>query len=96
MTRNAIATSPPKKPMVRPATAGPMIRAPLKTAELRATAFATSPRPTISTVNAWRVGMSTALVMPSSGREHEDVPDLHAAGDDEREQAKASAIWTPG
>ena len=62
--RNAALTSPPKKPIVRPAIAGPTIRAPLKIAELRATALATSSRPTISTVNAWRVGMSTALVMP--------------------------------
>ena len=43
-----------------------MIRAPLKMAALSAMALATSSRPTISTVKAWRVGMSTALVTPRS------------------------------
>ena len=51
-------------PMVRPATAGPSTRAALNIAELRATAVPTSSRPTISTENAWRVGMSTTLVRP--------------------------------
>ena len=55
-----------KAPIVRPAIAGPTIRAVLKTAEFSATALATSLRPTISTTNDWRVGMSTALVIPSS------------------------------
>ena len=51
-------------PMVRPAAAGPSTRAALNIAELRATAVPTSSRPTISTENAWRVGMSTTLVRP--------------------------------
>ncbi len=55
----------PKMPMVTPAIAGPTMRARLKVAEFIAMAFAMSSRPTISTANAWRVGMSTALVMPS-------------------------------
>ena len=47
-----------------PAIAGPTMRAMLKLAEFRATALPMSSRPTISTANAWRVGMSTALVSP--------------------------------
>ena len=53
-------------PISSPATAGPRIRDALNRAELSPTAFATSSRPTISTANAWRVGMSIALVMPRS------------------------------
>ncbi len=63
-SRNAVEI--PKAPIVRPATAGPMILAPLNIAELRATALAMSSRPTISTENAWRVGMSNTLVTPPS------------------------------
>ena len=37
----------------------------LNSAEFSPTAFATSSRPTISTANDWRVGMSTAFEMPS-------------------------------
>ncbi len=59
---NAIAT--PTAPMVRPATAGPMTRAPLNIAELRATALPMSSRPTISIAKAWRTGMSTAFTVP--------------------------------
>ena len=50
--------------MRTPPTAGPMMRAPLKVALLRATAFTTCSRPTISTTNDWRTGMSTALMQP--------------------------------
>ena len=53
-------------PIVSPATAGPSTRAALNIAELRATALPMSSRPTISTANAWRVGMSTTLVRPPS------------------------------
>ena len=49
-----------------PATAGPMIRAPLNIAELSATALPMSSRPTISTANDWRTGMSTAFAQPRS------------------------------
>ena len=48
----AKAAATPTSPIVRPATAGPMIRAPLNIAELSATAFGMSSRPTISTANA--------------------------------------------
>jgi len=48
-----------------PPTAGPTMRAALKTAELRAIALATSSLPTISTTNDWRAGMSTVLTRPS-------------------------------
>ncbi len=54
----------PNAPMVSPATAGPMTRAPLNIAELRATALPTSLGPTISMANDWRTGMSTALAIP--------------------------------
>ena len=57
LIRNAIEMS--NAPISRPATAGPMIRDALNIAELSPTALATSSRPTISTANAWRVGMST-------------------------------------
>ena len=55
----------PNAPIDRPAIAGPTTRAPLNRAELRATAGPTSSRPTISTENAWRTGMSTAFAIPS-------------------------------
>ena len=61
----AKAVATPNAPMARPAAAGPMTRAALNMAELSATAGPTSSRPTISTANAWRTGMSTALAMPS-------------------------------
>ena len=51
-------------PISRPATAGPRIREALNIAELSPTAFVTSSGPTISTANAWRVGMSIEFVMP--------------------------------
>ena len=50
--------------IVTPAIAGPAIRAMLNIAEFRATAFATSSRPTISMTKAWRTGMSTAFAQP--------------------------------
>ena len=56
----------PTRPIRMPPSAGPTIRAALKTAEFRPTAFVTSSTPTISMTNAWRVGMSTALTSPSS------------------------------
>ena len=59
------ASDVPNAAIDRPATAGPTIRAALKIAELSATAFVTSSRPTISTENACRVGMSMAFVKPS-------------------------------
>ena len=61
-TTKAIVT--PTAPMTRPATAGPMIRAPLNIAELSATALPMSSRPTISTANAWRTGMSIEFTVP--------------------------------
>ena len=56
----------PRAPMRMPPTAGPTIRAALNIAEFRPTALVMSSRPTISTTNAWRVGMSTAFTRPSS------------------------------
>ena len=55
----------PMTAMSSPAMAGPTMRVPLKTALLSATALAMSSRPTISTTNDWRMGMSNALTMPS-------------------------------
>ncbi len=54
LTKNAGPT--PTWAMRTPATAGPTIRAALKAAEFSATAFATSPLPTISMTNDWRAG----------------------------------------
>ena len=82
----------PKIPMVSPATAGPMTRAALNIAELKATALATSSRPTISTTKDWRVGMSTALAQPSRKREHQDVPDLDEPVAISAARASASSI----
>ena len=62
LMKNAVEMS--NTPMVRPATAGPTIRAALKIAEFRATALPMSSRPTISMTNDWRVGMSMAWVQP--------------------------------
>ena len=53
-------------PINKPAIAGPTIRDALKTAALSPTALVTSSRPTISTANACRVGMSIAFVVPRS------------------------------
>ncbi len=63
---SAKAVAMPKAPIVRPATAGPITRAPLNIAELIATALPTSRAPTISIANAWRTGMSTAFAQPRS------------------------------
>ena len=71
-----------------------MIRAPLKIAELSATAFATSSRPTISTVNAWRVGMSTAFVMPSSDASTRMCQTCTVSVTTRPNRTKASVIWT--
>lgn len=46
--------------------AGPTIRAALNAAELSATALGTSPRPTSSTTNDWRVGRSIVFAMPQT------------------------------
>ena len=74
--------------MSRPASAGPTMRAVLNVAELMATALGRSSRPTISTTNAWRVGMSTALLKPSRRASTEDLPDLDPAAGGEREEAE--------
>ena len=54
----------PTRPMSTPATAGPTIRAALNAAEFSATAFATSPLPTMSMTNDCRAGWSTAFAKP--------------------------------
>ena len=48
----------------KPDIAGPTRRPALKLAELRLTALATSECPTISEVNAWRIGASIADEIP--------------------------------
>ena len=58
------ASEMPNSSTVRPATAGPAMRAMLNIAEFRATALPTSSRPTISITKACRVGMSMAFVTP--------------------------------
>src|SRR5256886_2768483 len=54
----------PTRPMSTPATAGPTIRAALNAAEFSATAFATSPLPTMSMTNDCRAGWSTTFAKP--------------------------------
>ena len=76
---NAAAT--PNAAMVRPASAGPMIRDPLNIAELRATALPTSSRPTSSMANDWRTGMSTALATAEQDGQDQDHPDLDEVRD---------------
>jgi hypothetical protein len=55
----------PRVAMVTPAAAGPRMRPLLNMALLRPMALGTSSGPTISMTNAWRVGMSTMVTMPS-------------------------------
>ena len=64
LIRKAIEMS--NAPISRPAAAGPRTRDALNSAEFSPTALATSSRPTISTANDWRAGMSTAFEIPSS------------------------------
>ena len=55
----------PLTAMIIPASDGPISRATLTMDELIAMAFDRSPRSsTICTMNAWRPGMSKALMMP--------------------------------
>ncbi len=64
LTRNADGV--PTAAMTRPATAGPAILARLNTALFSPIAFGRSLRPTISTANACRVGLSTTVARPSA------------------------------
>ena len=55
----------PTAAITRPATAGPTIRLPLTMDEFSAMAFGKSARSsTICTTNAWRAGVSNALITP--------------------------------
>ena len=58
------ASAVPQRVMTRPASAGPTTRAPLNIAEFSAIALRSPWRPTMSAMNAWRVGMSTVLARP--------------------------------
>ena len=64
MTRKQAAV--PAVATITPAIAGPMTRAALKVREFSAMALSRSSRPTISTTNDWRAGMSSAFAVPSS------------------------------
>ncbi len=55
----------PTPAMSTPATAGPIMRAALKDAELSATAFERSSSETSSETKDWRAGASSAEAMPS-------------------------------
>jgi hypothetical protein len=50
--------------MTTPASAGPIVRAPLMSALPRLTAFTSRSGPTSSTTNAWRAGLSIAFTAP--------------------------------
>ena len=54
-----------------------MMRAPLKTEELRAMALKRSSRSTRSAKKAWRAGMSNALPSPNSEAQKDNVPVLN-------------------
>ena len=54
----------PMLAMRRPAIAGPTTRAAVNSALLRLTAFVTCSVPTISTTNARRAGLSSAVTTP--------------------------------
>ena len=57
-------TGMPTLPMTTPASAGPTTRAPLKMELLSEMAFSKSSRLVISSVKAWRAGMSNAIATP--------------------------------
>ena len=54
----------PANAITMPASAGPIVRAPLSSAAPRLTALTSRSGPTSSTRNAWRAGLSTALTAP--------------------------------
>ena len=56
----------PTTTVSRPATAGPIMRAALNDAELRATALERLPPPTSCDTKVWRAGASKAATQPSS------------------------------
>ena len=62
--RKHIAT--PTAPIINPATEGPMTRAPFTIELLSEIAFSKSSRLVISTVKAWRAGMSKPMATPLS------------------------------
>ena len=77
----------PTAVIITPATAGPRMRPVLKMAELMPTALVSSSRPTISTTNDCRTGVSTRGDDAEDGGQREHVPVLHHAGDvEEAEQ----------
>ena len=55
----------PTAAMVRPAMAGPIIRAALNEVELSATALCRSASPTSSATKVWRTGASNAAALPN-------------------------------
>ena len=57
-------TPTPATATTTPPAAGPTTRAALNRLELRATAFGSSSRPTISNVSAWRAGASSTSTVP--------------------------------
>ena len=83
--------------MRTPATAGPTIRAELKVALLRLTAFGRSSGPTSSTTNDWRTGVSRRGRDPEREGERVDLPELHGAGHVEQaESEREHAHRRPG
>ena len=60
----AKAVAVPQRAMASPASAGPITRAPLNTAEFSAIAETSDSLPTISATKAWRAGMSSVLARP--------------------------------
>ena len=92
LTRN---TQPvPTATITMPATAGPIMRAPLKDAALSATAFEAFSRATRSDTNACRAGLSNAATTPRAsakaymiGERHDAVEDQDADHDAEQRAA---------
>ena len=83
-----------KAAIISPATAGPITRAPLNVAELRATALTMSSRPTISTANDWRTGISTAFAQPSRAASTRIIQTwtTPVSGQDDRARRRAAAM----
>ena len=83
--------------MIRPATAGPTMRAALKAAELSATALTRSALPTISAMYDWRAGMSNACARPASTAttptcQYRTRPDTTSAASTSASAARVSCV----
>jgi hypothetical protein len=82
----------PTPAIMRPAMAGPIIRAVLKSTELRLTAFRRCSGPTISSMNDCRDGFSNALFRPSRAA---STPISHSLAIPVTVSRPRISAWTP-